>query len=164
MILANHPKAGGSHLPDLTVITPVFYPGQEKPVFFVANRGHHADIGGITPGSMPPHSNFLWQEGAAFKSFKIVDKGDFQETSLVAKFEEPGKYEGSSGTRCLQDNLSDLRAQIAANQKGIQLVSELIDAYGLEVVQAYMKHIQENAEVAVRDMLKEIGKKVGCNL
>ena len=78
VILANHPKAGGSHLPDLTVITPVFYPGQEKPVFFVANRGHHADIGGITPGSMPPHSNFLWQEGASFKSFKIVDKGNFQ--------------------------------------------------------------------------------------
>ena len=79
---------------------------------------------------------------------------------MIAAFEEPGKYEGSSGTRCLQDNLSDLRAQIAANQKGIQLVSELIDGYGLDVVQAYMKHIQENAEVAVRDMLKEIGNKV----
>ncbi len=102
VILANHPKAGGSHLPDLTVITPVFHAQEEKPVFFVANRGHHADIGGISPGSMPPHSNYLWQEGARFKSFKIVDAGVFQEENLVAAFMEPGNYEGSSGTRCLQ--------------------------------------------------------------
>lgn len=93
----------------------------ESPVFFVANRGHHADIGGISPGSMPPHSHYLWQEGASFKSFKIVDKGIFQHDALVEAFQEPGKYEGSSGTRCLQDNLSDLKAQIAANQKGIQV-------------------------------------------
>ncbi len=102
VILANHPKAGGSHLPDLTVITPVFYADIDRPVFFVANRGHHADIGGISPGSMPPHSNFLWQEGARFRSFKIVDGGIFQEEKLVAALMEPGKYEGSSGTRCLQ--------------------------------------------------------------
>lgn len=160
VILANHPKAGGSHLPDLTVITPVFFSNIKEPVFFVANRGHHADIGGISPGSMPPHSKFLWEEGASFKSFKIVDRGNFQEEALIAKFQEPGKYPGSSGTRCLQDNLSDLRAQIAANQKGIQLVTGLIDSYGLDVVQAYMKHIQDNAEVAVRDMLSSIGKSV----
>jgi len=159
VILANHPKAGGSHLPDLTVITPVFYPGQKKPVFFVANRGHHADIGGITPGSMPPHSTFLWQEGASFKSFKVVAGGEFQEKALTDALMAPGEFPGSSGTRLLQDNLSDLRAQIAANQKGIQLVSELIDQYGLDVVQAYMGHIQENAEVAVREMLKVIGKR-----
>jgi 5-oxoprolinase (ATP-hydrolysing) len=78
VILANHPKAGGSHLPDLTVITPVFHEGAAQPVFFVANRGHHADIGGISPGSMPPHSNFLWQEGASFKSFYLVRGGEFQ--------------------------------------------------------------------------------------
>ena len=160
VILANHPKAGGSHLPDLTVITPVFYKDAERPVFFVANRGHHADIGGKSPGSMPPDSNFLWEEGAAFKSFKIVDGGTFREEELIAAFEEPGKYPGCSGTRCLQDNLSDLRAQIAANQKGIVLVSELIDYYSLDVVQSYMNYIQENAEVAVREMLMEIGKKV----
>ncbi len=160
VILANHPKAGGSHLPDLTVITPVFYPGQEKPVFFVANRGHHADIGGITPGSMPPHSTYLWQEGASFKSFKLVDAGVFQEEALVnSLFHEPAAFPGSSGSRCLQDNLSDLKAQIAANQKGITLVSALIDAYGLAVVQAYMGHIQKNAELAVRAMLKEIGQR-----
>jgi 5-oxoprolinase (ATP-hydrolysing) len=107
---------GGSHLPDLTIITPVFYPNQEKPVFFVANRGHHADIGGISPGSMPPHSKFLWEEGATFKSFKIVDRGVFQESELIQAFEAPGQHPGCSGSRGLQDNLSDLKAQIAANQ------------------------------------------------
>jgi len=106
---------------------------------------------------MPPHSTFLWQEGASFKSFKIVAGGEFQEAALTEALMAPGQYPGSSGTRLLQDNLSDLRAQIAANHKGIQLVSELIDQYGLDVVQAYMGHIQENAEVAVREMLKVIG-------
>ena len=156
VLLANHPKAGGSHLPDLTVITPVFYGNESEPVFFVANRGHHADIGGITPGSMPPHSKSLAEEGAAFKSFKIVESGVFQEEKLIEKLNEPSKYPGCSGTRALQDNISDLNAQIAANQKGISLVCELIDFYGLKTVQNYMKFIQENAEIAVRDMLKEI--------
>jgi 5-oxoprolinase (ATP-hydrolysing) len=142
VILANHPKAGGSHLPDLTVITPVFHADDsEQPVFFVANRGHHADIGGISPGSMPPHSNFLWQEGASFKSFYLVRGGKFQEAELIAALrDEPAKYPGCSGTRLLQDNLSDLHAQIAANQKGIQLVGELIDQYGLDVVQVSVKY------------------------
>ncbi|KAK7866095.1 hypothetical protein R5R35_011613 [Gryllus longicercus] len=159
VILANHPAAGGSHLPDLTVITPVFYKNVKRPVFFVASRGHHADIGGITPGSMPPHSKSLLEEGASFKSFKLVKRGIFNEKELIDALMAPGKIPGSSGTRNLQDNLSDLKAQIAANHKGITLVSELIDAYGLDVVQAYMGHIQSNAEVAVRDMLKEIGKR-----
>ncbi|XP_076766282.1 5-oxoprolinase isoform X2 [Xylocopa sonorina] len=158
VILANHPSAGGSHLPDLTVITPVFYEHVEKPVFFVASRGHHADIGGITPGSMPPHSTSLNQEGAAFKSFLLVHKGVFREKELEEALMAPGKIPGSSGTRNLSDNLSDLRAQIAANHKGSLLVNELIDIYGLDVVQAYMGHIQHNAEVAVRDMLKSVGK------
>ena len=157
VILANHPKSGGSHLPDLTVITPVFYKSVKTPVFFVANRGHHADIGGITPGSMPPHSKFLWQEGASFKSFKIVSRGEFQEQELKEHLLAPAQHPGCSGTRLMQDNLSDLKAQIAANHKGIQLVNDLIDHYTLHVVQAYMGHIQANAEVAVRDMLKMIG-------
>nr|CAD7596902.1 unnamed protein product [Timema genevievae] len=159
VILTNHPKAGGSHLPDLTVITPVFYKGESQPVFYVASRGHHADIGGITPGSMPPHSKTLLEEGASFKSFPLVKKGVFNEAELVEALNAPGKIPGSSGTRNLQDNLSDLRAQIAANQKGIILVGELIDIYGLDVVQAYMGHIQANAEVAVKDMLRQIGNK-----
>ncbi|CAD7088774.1 unnamed protein product [Hermetia illucens] len=158
VLLSNHPQAGGSHLPDLTVITPVFYENNKKPVFFVASRGHHADIGGITPGSMPPHSTSLAQEGAAFKSFLIVEGGVFREKELTERLTTPTGAKGAVGTRNLADNLSDLKAQIAANHKGIQLVSELIDIYGLNVVQAYMKYIQENAEVAVRDMLKEIAR------
>ncbi|CAK9794957.1 OPLAH [Anthophora quadrimaculata] len=160
VILANHPSAGGSHLPDLTVITPVFYKDVEKPVFFVASRGHHADIGGITPGSMPPHSTSLLQEGAAFKSFLLVHKGVFREKELTEALMAPGNIPGSSGTRNLADNLSDLKAQIAANHKGSLLVNELIDIYGLDVVQAYMGHIQHNAEVSVRDMLKSVGREL----
>lgn len=158
VFLSNHPQAGGSHLPDLTVITPVFYKDNKSPVFFVASRGHHADIGGITPGSMPPHSKSLSEEGASFKSFLIVDKGVFQEAETVRQLTTPTDAPGAKGTRNLSDNLSDLRAQIAANQKGIMLVSELIDIYGLKVVQAYMHHIQNNAELAVRDMLREIAR------
>ncbi|GLV36147.1 uncharacterized protein CBL_08640 [Carabus blaptoides fortunei] len=158
VILSNHPSAGGSHLPDLTVITPVFYKGVNTPVFFVASRGHHADIGGITPGSMPPHSTSLSQEGATFKSFLLVEQGRFREKELIEELMRPGQIEGSSGTRNLADNLSDLRAQIAANQKGILLVRELIEVYGLDVVQAYMGHIQSNAELAVRDMLRQVAR------
>ncbi|XP_025416669.1 5-oxoprolinase isoform X2 [Sipha flava] len=157
VILSNHPKAGGSHLPDLTVITPVFYPGQLQPVFYAASRGHHADIGGITPGSMPPHSKSLLEEGAQFKSFFLVRSGRFCENEVTDALMAPASLPGSSGTRNLKDNLSDLKAQIAANQKGIYLVTELINSYGLDVVQAYMNHIQNNAELAVRDMLKDIG-------
>ncbi|KAG5675741.1 hypothetical protein PVAND_005619 [Polypedilum vanderplanki] len=149
VILSNHPHAGGSHLPDLTVITPVFYASKKEPVFFVASRGHHADIGGITSGSMPPHSKSLSEEGAAFKSFLLVDGGVFNEKGITDALI-------SAGTRNLSDNISDLKAQIAANHKGIILVRELIDIYGIDVVQAFMKYIQENAAECVRDMLKEI--------
>lgn len=154
VILSNHPVAGGSHLPDLTVITPVFYPGVQKPVFFVASRGHHADIGGSTPGSMPPHSKTIFEEGAVFKSFKLVKGGVFQEEAVTAELMAPGQHPGCSGTRNLADNISDLKAQIAANNKGIYLIRNLIDEYGLPVVQAYMEYIQKNAEDVVRDMLK----------
>ncbi|XP_003387513.1 PREDICTED: 5-oxoprolinase [Amphimedon queenslandica] len=163
VLLSNHPTAGGSHLPDLNVVTPVFYPGEESPVFFVANRGHHADIGGISPGSMPPNSTHINEEGMAVKSFKLVENGIFQEEGVTELLMSPAQFPGCSGTRNLHDNLSDLRAQVAANQKGISLVKELIDCYGLKVVQSYMKHIQENAEIAVRDKLKEIAKKAQCS-
>ncbi|KAK9768415.1 hypothetical protein K7432_000959 [Basidiobolus ranarum] len=154
VILSNHPTAGGSHLPDITVITPVF--DQGKVVFFVASRGHHADIGGILPGSMPPHSKELYEEGAAVKSFKLVEKGQFQLDGITKILvEDPAQYPGCSGTRCLKDNISDLKAQVAANQKGINLVKALINEYSLEVVHAYMFFIRKNAEIAVRQMLKE---------
>lgn len=100
----------------------------------------------------------LAQEGAAFKSFLLVESGNFKEKEITKELTTPTGAAGATGTRNLADNLSDLKAQVAANQKGIQLVSELIDAYGLKVVQAYMDYIQKNAEVAVRDMLKEIAK------
>jgi len=160
VILSNHPKAGGSHLPDLTVITPVFFDDSEKPDFFVANRGHHADIGGLVPGSMPPHSTSLDQEGAAFISFKIVEGGDLQEEALTEALKEPGKVPGCTGTRNLRDNLADLNAQIAANQKGITLLKELVESYSMPVVKAYMEHIQENAEHAVRELLKKVGEEM----
>ncbi|XP_065215199.1 5-oxoprolinase isoform X2 [Planococcus citri] len=159
VLLSNHPKAGGSHLPDLTVITPVFYKN-DKPIFFVASRGHHADIGGITPGSMPPHSKSLSEEGATFKSFFLVKEGIFQEKRLIEVLTTPTDAPGSTGTRNLNDNISDLKAQIASNQKGIYLVTELIDYYGLKIVQAYMNHIQKNAELAVRDLLQCVGEKL----
>ncbi|KAL0368668.1 UNVERIFIED_CONTAM: 5-oxoprolinase [Sesamum calycinum] len=147
VLVTNHPCAGGSHLPDITVVTPVFDKG--KLVFFVASRGHHAEIGGITPGSMPPFSKSIWEEGAAIKAFKLVEKGNFQEEGISQLLLFPSADESAHkipGTRRLQDNLSDLRAQIAANQRGISLIKELIEQYGLETVQSYMKHVQVNAE------------------
>jgi len=158
VIVSNHPNAGGSHLPDITVITPVFSdPSATEPVFYVASRGHHADIGGLQPGSMPPFSKELFQEGAAIKSFKLVEHGVFDEPGIIKRLvEEPGSYPGCSGTRILKDNISDLKAQVAANQKGINLVRALIKEYTLPVVQAYMRYIRENAELAVRDLLMKM--------
>eukprot|EP01119_Soliformovum_irregulare_P023980 TRINITY_DN8499_c0_g1_i3.p1 TRINITY_DN8499_c0_g1~~TRINITY_DN8499_c0_g1_i3.p1 ORF type:complete len:1241 (-),score=304.27 TRINITY_DN8499_c0_g1_i3:47-3769(-) len=162
VLLSNHPAAGGSHLPDMTVITPVYRDG--KPVFYVASRGHHADIGGISPGSMPPFSKSLVEEGAAIQSFKLVKDGSFQEEGVTQLLMAPGKLPSHvsehpiSGTRILPDNISDLKAQVAANQKGVTLVGELIHHYGLEVVHAYMHHVQTNAETAVRDMLKSLSE------
>jgi 5-oxoprolinase (ATP-hydrolysing) len=143
--LSNHPEVGGSHLPDITVVTPVLKDG--KPVFFVANRGHHADVGGITPGSMPPFSKSLKEEGACIKTFKLVKNGEFQE-------EEINKVLKEAGARSLSDNISDLKAQVAANQKGIALLNELIESHSLEAVQAYMKHLQDNASDSVRALLR----------
>lgn len=157
VILTNHPLAGGTHLPDLTVITPVFHHSSPLPIFFVASRGHHADIGGLSPGSMPANSTCLAQEGAAFMSFKLVRDGIFQEEDVTELLKKPSKIPGCTGTRNLQDNISDLKAQVAANKKGISLVLKLIEEYSLAVVQSYMNYIQKNAEIAVRDMLKKIG-------
>lgn len=161
VLVTNHPCAGGSHLPDITVVTPVFDNG--KLVFFVASRGHHAEIGGITPGSMPPFSKSIWEEGAAIKAFKLVEKGNFQEEGISQLLLFPSSEDSAHsipGTRRLQDNLSDLRAQIAANQRGISLIKELIEQYGLETVQSYMIHVQVNAAGAVREMLKSVAAKV----
>lgn len=108
---------------------------------------------------MPPHSTALDQEGCALKSFLLVEGGQFKEDDLVHALLTPTGAIGATGSRNYTDNVADLKAQVAANQRGIQLVVELMEAYGLDVVQAYMKYIQENAEVAVRDMLREIGRR-----
>jgi 5-oxoprolinase (ATP-hydrolysing) len=161
VLLSNHPQAGGSHLPDMTVITPVF----DGPtlVFFVASRGHHADIGGIAPGSMPPLSRELYQEGACIRSFKLVRGGQWQQDGIVGLLEAPGALPGCAPTRNIPDVLSDLRAQVAANHRGIALVRELIHAYGRTVVHAYMHHIQANAEAAVRTMLRAVAARQGSS-
>ncbi|KAI5815672.1 Hydantoinase B/oxoprolinase-domain-containing protein [Pyronema omphalodes] len=158
VLVSNHPEFGGTHLPDITVITPAF--NGDKIIFYVASRAHHADIGGILPGSMPPNSKELYQEGAAIKSEKIVSEGHFNEERMTELLlEEPAQYPGCSGTRCLADNINDLKAQVAANQKGINLISSLIEDYGEDVVQHYMVSIQNNAEQSVRELLKKVYKR-----
>jgi 5-oxoprolinase (ATP-hydrolysing) len=142
VLLSNHPAAGGSHLPDMTVITPVFQ-GKEV-IFYVASRGHHADIGGLTPGSMPPDSRKLTDEGVAIMSFTLVKDGEFREGRAAELLQE---------SRSLNDVLSDLKAQVAANQKGIELIKEMVATYSLEVVHSYMEHVQTAAEQAVRESL-----------
>ncbi|KAH6605213.1 hydantoinase b oxoprolinase [Trichoderma cornu-damae] len=153
VLMSNHPSCGGTHLPDITVITPVF--DGDRLAFYVASRGHHADIGGILPGSMPPTSTALWQEGAAIQSTKLVSRGRFDEAEVVRLLlEEPARHDGCSGTRRLADNISDLKAQIAANAKGILLIKGLIGENGLACVHRYMYAIQHTAENAVRALLK----------
>ena len=165
VLLTNHPIAGGSHLPDITVVTPVWQNGEA--IFYIASRGHHADIGGISPGSMPPFSRTLKEEGACIKTFKLVENGIFNEAGITELLQAPGKITRKpgepaiSGTRLLSDNLSDLKAQVAANQRGVDLLLEMVEHYSLEVVQAYMHHIQTNAEEAVRSMLKALSVREG---
>lgn len=155
VFVSNHPQlAGGSHLPDITVITPVFINqtgNTSKIAFFVASRGHHADIGGSVPGSMPPLSKSLAEEGAAIIAFKLCSEGVFDEQGITDILTR-------AGSRNLSDCLSDLRAQVAANTRGISLVRELIAETqgGLKVVHAYMRFIQKAAENAVRNMLVNV--------
>lgn len=160
VLVSNHPQlAGGSHLPDITVITPVFDKQTHQIEFFVASRGHHADIGGIAPGSMPPLSKTLSEEGAAIVAFKLVDGrvGTFREQEITDILQQKGLVDDTGapriGTRNLRDNLSDLKAQVAANQRGVLLMHELVAEYSLPIVTAYMTYIQEAAEHAVRAML-----------
>lgn len=156
--MSNHPMFGGTHLPDITVITPAW--SGDKIVFYVASRAHHADIGGILPGSMPPHSRELYQEGAAIESEKLVSEGKFNEDRMKQLlYDDPAKYPGCSGSRCLADNMNDLKAQIAANQKGINLIGALISDYTEPVVQFYMRQIQDNAERSVKKLLKNVAQR-----
>lgn len=158
VLLSNSPAYGGVHLPDLTVITPVFDEGDRKTIiFWTASRGHHADVGGILPGSMPPTSKHLSEEGAVFDSFLLVRDEKFNDAELERILcVEPAKYPGSSGSRCFQDNMTDIKAQAAANHCGIRLVRKLIEEYSMPVVQLYMGAIQDAAELAVRNLFKSL--------
>ncbi|MDD5027958.1 MAG: hydantoinase B/oxoprolinase family protein [Rhodoferax sp.] len=153
VFVLNDPYHGGTHLPDITVITPV-YLGQEtsdKPLFYVGSRGHHADIGGITPGSMPPFSTRIEEEGVQINNVKLVAQGVLQEAQMVALLQS-GEYP----SRNPQQNMADLRAQIAANEKGVQELRKMVDQYGLEVVQSYMRYVQDNAEESVRRVITHL--------
>ncbi|MPY59680.1 hydantoinase B/oxoprolinase family protein, partial [Streptomyces spongiae] len=144
----NDPYHGGTHLPDVTVITPVFDTEGDRILFYVASRGHHAEIGGIQPGSMPANSGTIDEEGILFDNWLLAESGRFrEEETLRALTEAPYP------SRNPRTNLADLRAQIAANQKGVDEVARMIQNFGLDVVQAYMRHVQDNAEEAVRRVI-----------
>jgi len=145
----NDPYHGGTHLPDITVITPVYLGGM--PTFYVGSRGHHADVGGTSPGSMPPFSTRIEEEGVQINNVKLVDRGVLQEASMIALLES-GEYP----SRNPQQNMADLKAQIAANEKGVQELRKMVEQYGLDVVQAYMGHVQDNAEESVRRVITRL--------
>lgn len=151
--MLNAPYNGGTHLPDVTVITPVFDQQGESVLFYVGARGHHADIGGRTPGSSPPDSTHIDEEGVLIDNFLLVEEGTFREKE-TRKLLASGKYP----CRNIDQNVADLAAQIAANETGQRELLKMIDHFGLEVVQAYMLHVQDNAEESVRrvlDVLKD---------
>ncbi|MGZ5193823.1 MAG: hydantoinase B/oxoprolinase family protein [Ramlibacter sp.] len=149
----NDPYHGGTHLPDVTVITPVYLAAarSDKPLFYVGSRGHHADIGGTTPGSMPPFSTLIEEEGVEIDNFKLVDRGTLREAEMIALLKS-GKYP----SRNPEQNMADLKAQIAANEKGVQELRKMTDQFGLDVVQAYMRHVQDNAEESVRRVITRL--------
>ncbi|PZD70947.1 Acetophenone carboxylase gamma subunit [Acaryochloris thomasi RCC1774] len=145
----NDPYSGGTHLPDITVVTPVFI--ESERLFYVASRGHHADIGGITPGSMPAHSKSLEEEGVLIAPFRVVEQGKLQAVTfrrLLTEHPHPARNP--------DQNLADLQAQIAANQCGVQELLKMVNHYGLSTVQTYMEHVQQNAEQSVRRVIDHL--------
>ncbi|AFZ15396.1 5-oxoprolinase (ATP-hydrolyzing) [Crinalium epipsammum PCC 9333] len=143
--LSNNPYNGGTHLPDVTAITPVFDEDEKQIIFYVAARGHQADIGGITPGSMPPHSTTVVEEGILFDNFLLVEQGNFREIptrNLLLAHAYPARNP--------DQNIADFKAQIAANERGVIELHKMVSQYTLETVQGYMKFVQDNAESAVR--------------
>ncbi|KAG6890332.1 hypothetical protein C0992_002315 [Termitomyces sp. T32_za158] len=170
VLMTNSPHAGGSHLPDITVITPVFNSNTNEIIFFTASRGHHADIGGILPGSMPPTSVSIFEEGAEIESFKIVDGGVFNHDGLVEYMvDKPSRYPGSSGCRNIRDVESDLKAYVYRealeyDKRLNPFVTLVVEDYGLATVQEYMYHIRANAEMSVRNLLRDVAKRAGNNV
>ena len=152
VVALNNPFNGGTHLPDVTVITPVFDAAGKEILFFVGNRGHHADIGGITPGSTPPLSRTLEEEGVIINDFLLVDGGTLREAPFRALLAS-AKYPARSP----DVNVADIKAQIAANEKGVQELRAVVSQFGWETVSAYMRHVMDNAEESVRRVLGRIG-------
>ena len=153
VIMINDPYNGGTHLPDVTVVTPVFIKGIFEPQFFVASRGHHADIGGISPGSMPPHSKILDEEGVLFDNVSLVKNGEFLEKDVLHLLTS-AKYPARNPAQ----NIADLKAQVASLEKGVSDVKKMVNEFGFETTKAYMQFVQENAESSVRaviDLLEE---------
>ena len=149
VFVLNDPYHGGTHLPDITVITPVYLDGHAT--FYVGSRGHHADVGGITPGSMPPFSTSIEEEGVQIDNVKLVDRGVLREAELLALLAS-GPYPARNPAQ----NIADLKAQIAANEKGVQELHKMVAHFGLAVVQAYMRHVQDNAEESVRRVITRL--------
>jgi len=147
----NDPYHGGTHLPDITVITPVYLEGSKTPDFYVGSRGHHADIGGVTPGSMPPFSTRIEEEGVQINNVLLVERGVLLETEMVALLQS-GQYPSRNPSQ----NMADLKAQIAANEKGVQELRKMVAQFGLPVVKAYMGHVQDNAEESVRRVITHL--------
>ena len=153
VFVLNDPYHGGTHLPDITVITPCFVPEYSltEPFLFVGSRGHHADVGGITPGSMPAFSTHIEQEGVMITNFKLVDEHVYQEAALLELLSH-----ATYPCRNPQQNVADLSAQIAANEKGIEELRVSLKQYGFPVVKAYMQYVQDHACQAVKSLLKTI--------
>ena len=152
VVALNNPFNGGTHLPDITVITPVFDGEGKDILFFVGSRGHHADIGGITPGSTPPMSRTLEEEGVVIDDFLLVDAGNFREVEfrgLLAGARYPA--------RSPDVNVADIKAQVAANEKGVRELQRVVAQYGWPVVSAYMRHVMDNAEESVRRVIERLG-------
>jgi len=148
----NDPYHGGTHLPDVTVVTPVYLEAaSEAPTFYVGSRGHHADIGGTTPGSMPPFSTRIEEEGVQFDNVKLVEGGRFLEDETRTLLES-----GPWPSRNPAQNIADLKAQVAANEKGARELAQMVGQYGLDVVRSYMQHVQDNAEESVRRVITRL--------
>ena len=152
VVALNNPFNGGTHLPDVTVITPVFGEAGEKIRFFVGSRGHHADIGGTTPGSTPPGSRTLEEEGVVIDDFLLVDGGHFREAEFRALLRG-----ATYPARSPDVNVADIKAQVAANEKGVQELRRVVAQYGWPTVSAYMRHVMDNAEESVRRVIERLG-------
>jgi 5-oxoprolinase (ATP-hydrolysing) len=149
--LLNTPYNGGSHLPDMTVVSPVFDVHDDRLLFFVACRAHHADIGGLTPGSMPPRSRSIHEEGVLFDNFLLVEEGRLREVELRAALGS-----GPYPARNPDQNVADLSAQLAANEKGANELRAMLEHFGTKAVHAYMEHVQANAEACVRAVIDRL--------